>query len=115
MLRQFEPFDEAVIIRELRELPRDERRALFWAMESYQNDSGLAYLVKNYGAGLMMIRDRSHGQGRCLFFKRESVVRPDGTKLERLTSLLVYKKESDEVPEAVLKTARQRMEKTKDG
>ena len=115
MLRKFEPFDEAVIIRELRELPRDERRALFWAMENYQNDSGFAYLVKSYGDGLMMIRDRSHGQGRCLFFKRESVVQPDGTKLERLISLLVYKKESNNVPEAVLKTARQRMEKAING
>jgi hypothetical protein len=49
-----------------------------------------------------MIKGR--GQGRCLFFGKESI---DG--VERLIVLLIYKKESQDVPERILRTARDRM------
>jgi phage-related protein len=54
-----------------------------------------------------MIKGR--GQGRCLFFGFEVV-----DDIERLTVLLIYKKESQEVPERVLKTARERMARYKE-
>lgn len=51
-----------------------------------------------------MVKDDSHGQGRCLFFS----VRREGSE-EVLTALLVYKKESQEAPKWVHDTARKWM------
>ena len=71
-------------------------------MENYQDGRDVNYTVKNYGGDLLMIKGR--GAGRCLFFVREVV-----DDIERLIVLLVYKKESQDVPERVLKTARERL------
>jgi len=53
-----------------------------------------------------MVTDAGRGQGRCLFFRR--IEEPDGS--ETLVALLFYKKETQRVPERVLRTARQRLE-----
>ena len=83
-------------------------------MENYQQDTGVAYKIKSYGDGLKMITDSGHGQGRCLFFRSELITNPhSGEQRERLVALLVYKKESQNVPEAILRSARHRMENTK--
>lgn len=82
-------------------------RDLKWAMECYQSSRDVNYTVKNYGNDLLMIKGR--GQGRCLFFGQEIV-----DDMERLIVLLIYKKESQEVPTRVLKTARERMTRYKE-
>ena len=105
MRRKFEPFDAETIKREFLALPGEDASSLKFAMESYQWDLGTGYVAKNYGLGLFMIKDSSHGQGRCLFF-RIVVGQP-----ERLIALLIYKKESQEAPARVIETARKRMEK----
>ncbi|MGV3616128.1 MAG: hypothetical protein ACO1SV_12405 [Fimbriimonas sp.] len=111
MRRKFEPFDPQIVRREFFSLPEDDATALRVAMKSYQIDLGTGYEVKNYGGGLIMLKDRSRGQGRCLFFRKELVVdAATGEEWERLVVVLVYKKESMEVPARVLDTARARME-----
>ena len=85
-------------------IPDDDRRRLKLAMFNYRIDAGVGYEVKTYGGGLMMVRDSSHGSGRCLFF---SVGVEKGEEI--LTALLVYKKESQEAPARILETARTRM------
>lgn len=88
-------------------MPSECARDLKWAMENYQRMRDANYTVKNYGDDLLVIKGRE--QGRCLFFSPEVV---DGE--ERLIVLLIYKKESQEVPERVLKTARARMVRYKE-
>ena len=69
-------------------------------------------MVKNYGGGLYMIKDRSHGQGRCLYFTRmveAASEGPNAEEIENLVALLFYKKESQEAPGRVLETARARL------
>jgi len=105
--RKFAAFDDAVIRKEFLELPREDARDLKWAMQNYQDRRDVNYTVKSYGNDLLMIKGR--GQGRCLFFGREVV-----DEVERLIVLLLYKKESDEVPERVLRTARERMARYKE-
>ena len=105
MRRKFEPFDAETIKREFLALPSEDASSLKFAMESYQWDLGTGYVVKNYGQGLYMIKDSSHGQGRCLFFRTVA------GQPERLVALLIYKKESQEAPARVIETARKRMEK----
>lgn len=105
MRRKFEPFDAETIKREFLVLPSEDASNLKFAMESYPWDLVTGYVVKNYGQGLFMIKDSSHGQGRCLFF-RTVVEQP-----ERLIALLIYKKESQEALARVIETARKRMER----
>lgn len=105
--RKFEPFDALVINREFMALPTVDAAELKFAMQNYQDDLGVGYTVRNYGDGLLMLKPSSRSQGRCLFFYREVV---DG--VERLVALLIYKKESQEVPVRILKAARERREKT---
>ena len=107
MKRQFAPFDDTVIRKEFLDLPRESAKDLKWAMENYQSGRDANYTVKNYGGDLLMLKGR--GQGRCLFCGREVV-----DDYERLIVLLIYKKESKEVPERVLKTARERMGRYKE-
>ena len=75
------------INRELRTLSHEDFRRLTEAMLAYRLDKGGGYVVKSYGDGLMMVKDSTHGQGRCLFF---SVRIERGEEI--LTALLVYKK-----------------------
>ena len=104
MKRKWRPFDQETLKKEFATIPHPDQRKLFFAMENYRDNTGIVYVVKNYGDGLMMIKDRSKGSGRCLFFTVREV---EG--VEQLVMLIAYKKESDEVPAAVLSTARERM------
>ena len=81
-------------------------------MELYQADKNVGYTVKNYGEDLTMIK--GHGQGRCLWFAKDTE-KINGRVIERLVVLLVYKKESQEAPKRVLRTARERLEKYRGG
>ena len=90
--------------RELLALPEADFLRLTAAMKAYAIEEPSGYVIKNYGEGLMMIKDASHGQGRGLFFS----VRIVGGE-EVLTLLLAYKKESQEAPARVIETARRRM------
>lgn len=90
---------------EFRDLPTRDYHRLTLAMREYARETRSGYVVKSYGEGLMMLKDASQGQGRALFF----TIRRDEGGAERLTLLLVYKKESQEAPKRVLDTARQRM------
>ena len=74
-------------------------------MEQFQRGEVSGYTVRNFGDGLMMIKDNR--QGRCLWFSADRV--EHGVQI--LTALLVYKKETMRVPDRILQTARQRMEK----
>ena len=85
-------------------LPPEDYYRLSQAMLGYRKASGSGYVVKNYGRGLFMIKDDSRGQGRCIFF---SARQEQGDEL--LTALLVYKKESREVPARVIEAARKRL------
>jgi len=105
--RKFAPFDDEVIRKEFLDLPRESARDLKWAMVNHQNGRELNYTLRNYGDDLLMIK--GHGQGRCLFFGKEVA----GDE-EKLIVLLIYKKESQEVPERVLRTARDRMRRYKE-
>ncbi len=104
MARRWRAFDPETINRELAALAREDLRALRFAMFHYGAESGAHCRVENYGKGLMMVTNSGRGQGRCLFF---TVRIEDG--VESLTALLVYKKESQKAPQAILDTARRRM------
>ena len=111
MRRKFEAFNQEVINEEFMALPVKDASALKLAMKRYQNDEAVGYRVKNYGDGLLMIHGSGKDQGRCLFFKKELVAdSTTGELRERLVALLIYKKESMEVPARVMETARRRME-----
>lgn len=107
MARRWRAFDVEAINREFAALPPDDYFRLGEAMLAYRRDEGRGYVVKNYGDGLMMVKDAAQGQGRCLFF---SVRIERGEEI--LTALLVYKKESQETPQRILDTARRRMRET---
>lgn len=107
MPRKFVRFDDAVIRKEFLYLPRESARDLKWAMENYQSGRDVIYTAKSYGGNLMMIK--GSGQGRCLFFGSEVV-----DDIERLIVLLIYKKESQDLPERILRTARERMTRYKE-
>lgn len=49
-----------------------------------------------------MIKATNHTSGRCLFFTI------DTEEPTKLVALLAYKKESDEAPESLIRTARER-------
>lgn len=104
VLRRWRAFDSETINRELSALPKEDFLHLTQAMLAFRKAQGSGYVVKNYGDGLLMLKDDSKGQGRCLFFS----IRKQGDE-EVLTALVVYKKESQEAPARVIKKARQRM------
>jgi len=108
MIRKFKPFEAEAIRKEFLSISGEDAYHLKYAMESYQEDYRIGYTVKNYGDGLMMVKDSGRSQGRCLFFFSEIV---DG--IEILTVVLIYKKETQEAPKHIIETARKRMEESK--
>lgn len=92
------------INREFLSLSDHDAATLKTAMKNYQLDTGVGYTVRNYGEGLWMLKDSGRAQGRCLFFQRQVVA-----DKERLVAVLVYKKESQEIPARILRTAKERM------
>ena len=112
MRRVIEAFDEDTIRSELSSLPIKDRSKLSALLEFYENSqSGDPHPVQidAYGGGILRIRHaKAAYQGRALGYISES--RKD---YQKLILLLVYKKESDRVPSAVMETARRRMEQHK--
>jgi phage-related protein len=107
VVRRWLPFDRHTINRELLALPSEDYYRLTSAMLAYRKQQTSGFVVDNYGEGLMMVKDDSRGQGRCLFFTVREV---DGEEV--LTALLVYKKESEKADKAALRTARRRMKES---
>lgn len=98
---EFVFFDPKTISKEFRDLPPEDLARLSAAMQKYVEGNEIGWTIKDYGDGLKMITDSGRGQGRCLFFED---VEGD------LVIVKVYKKESQLVPQAVLNSARARME-----
>ena len=109
MPRRWTSFDRQVTNAEFAALPREDRKSLTYAMWLYGQEQEGGYVVSSYGKGLMMIKAKNKSQGRCLFF---SVTEDSDGQV--LTVLLVYKKESQEVPARVLETPRDRMRGTRE-
>lgn len=107
-MRQWLSFDRDTLDQEFRALPRKDMIDLFEAMKAYRMEVETGWVVKNYGNGLLMIKPSNKGAGRCLFFAVRSVSR-GGQNVEELIALLAYKKESQDVPKAHIRTARSRM------
>lgn len=101
--RRWRAFDRETIDKEMRALPKEAYHKLSEAMLAYRLDTRIGYVVRNYGDGLMMVKDDSHGAGRCLFFTIH-----EEAGVDVLVALLVYK-ESEEAPKRVIDAARRRM------
>lgn len=107
MKRKFIPFDQETIVEELRSIESEHRAKLFYAIERYSKggDDVDPAMIRSYGDGIFMIRHRQKEyQGRVLFHVTKS--EPD---YQELTILTAYKKETQDVPAKVLKTAKKRM------
>jgi hypothetical protein len=94
-------FDDEVLVAEMRAIPQPDRGLLFFAMQRFARGDAAGFTVKNYGDELFMLKKKGRS-GRCLFFSF------DTSDSARLVLLLAYKKESDEAPESLIKTARER-------
>lgn len=105
--RDFVPFDEETILRELRTLPNGDRAKLEALIEHYETvglGNPAPAQVDDYGDGLYRLRHvKPAYQGRLIFF---AVDRMKG--FERLIILTVYKKESQKMPTGIIETARRR-------
>jgi len=95
-------FDSETTNAEFAGIPQPDLRALFTAMGRYGRSLDGGYVVRNYGGDLYMIKATNHTSGRCLFFTI------DTEEPTKLVALLAYKKESDEAPESLIRTARER-------
>src|SRR5579862_3264535 len=110
--RRWTSFDPEVTNKEAAALPSLDRKRLFRAMKAYVSEEESKCVVKNYGGGLYMIKDRSQGRGRCLYFTRILEQAPQALNpepVENLVALVFYKKESQETPGQILETARARL------
>ncbi|MHB8636524.1 MAG: hypothetical protein ACYC96_08630 [Fimbriimonadaceae bacterium] len=94
-------FDDDILVAEMRTIPQPDRGLLFFAMQRFARGDDAGFTLKKYGDDLLMLKKNGRS-GRSLFFTYDE---SDETKL---VLLLAYKKESDEVPESVLKSARHR-------
>lgn len=107
MRREFIPFDEDTILRELRALPVGDRAKLEALMEHYEAvgfGNPAPAQVDDYGDGLYRLRHiKPAYQGRLIFF---AVDRTKG--FERLVIVAVYKKQSQKTPASVIETAKRR-------
>ena len=103
MARKWTSFHSDTTNAELSVIPQPHRAALYAAMSAYAQDLPIRYVVKPYGDGLMMIKASNGTAGRCLFFHDSE----SGALI--CVAVLFYKKESDEVPQRILSTAKARM------
>ena len=112
MRREFVPFDEQTILGELRALPASDRAKLEALIEHHETvglGNPAPAQVDEYG-GLYRLRHiKAAYQGRLIFF---AVERTKG--FERLVILVVYKKQSQRTPAAVIETARRRKRQWKE-
>jgi phage-related protein len=107
MIREFVPFDEDTIQKELDELPPRDAAKLVSLMEHYEQ-CGLGnpspVQIDDYGDGLYRLRHiKPAYQGRLLFFAQDC-----SAGMERLVMLVVYKKQGHKVPQHILETAKKR-------
>jgi phage-related protein len=107
MRREFIPFDEDAIQKELDELPPKDAAKLAALMNHYEQ-SGFGNpspaQVDDYGDGIYRLRHiKPTYQGRLLFFASGR-----SSDFEELVMLVVYKKQSQKAPLHVLETARKR-------
>lgn len=105
-------FDEDVIRAELESLPSKDRAKLAALMEFYEGvglENPYPAQIDSYEHGILRIRHvKANYQGRALYYVSESL---EG--FQKLTLLVVYKKETGKVPSAVIETARRRMDQHK--
>lgn len=110
MRREFIPFDEEVILTELKALPTSDRAKLEALIEHYETvgrGNPSPAQIDDYGDGIYRLRHvKAAYQGRLIFF---AVDRKQG--YERLIILTVYKKEGQRTPATVIETARRRKAK----
>jgi phage-related protein len=107
MMREFVPFHEDTIRKELDELPPKDAAKLVALMEHYEQ-SGLGNpspaQIDDYGDGLYRLRHiKPAYQGRLLFFAQDC-----SAGFERLVVLAVYKKQGQKAPQHILETAKRR-------
>lgn len=107
MRREFVPFDESIIQKELDELPPRDAAKLAALMSHYEQ-CGLGNpspaQVDDYGGRIYRLRHiKPAYQGRLLFFASD---RSSG--FEELVILAVYKKQGQKAPMHILETAKKR-------
>lgn len=109
MRREFEAFDSEIIRAEFRALPIEDESELAALMDDYRNAPirpEPPIQVQSYVGGIRCLRHRSpHFAGRCLFFVAEA-----SKDYQRLVIVVIYKKETDQVPPAILRKAIDRKE-----
>lgn len=107
MRREFIPFDESIIRKEFLALPDLDRAKMLALIEHYQQcgfGNPSPAQVDDYGGGLYRLRHVKQAyQGRLIFFATDRVA-----GFERLVILVVFKKQSQDLPQKVLETARYR-------
>jgi len=113
MMREFVPFHEDTIRKELDELPPKDAAKLASLMDHYEQ-CGLGNpspaQVDDYGNGLYRLRHiKPAYQGRLLFFASDC-----SAGFERLVMLVVYKKQGQKAPQHILETAKRRKKQWED-
>jgi phage-related protein len=107
MRREFIPFDEDAIQKELDELPPKDAAKLAALMSHYEQigfENPSPAQVDDYGDGIYRLRHiKPAYQGRLLFFASDS-----SSGFEELVILAIYKKQGQKAPLHVLETARKR-------
>jgi len=107
MRREFVPFDELIIKKELDALPSKDAEKLVALMMHFEK-CGLGNpspaQIDDYGDGILRIRHiKPAYQGRAIYFASERTY-----GFEKLVILLVFKKETQKTPASVLETAKRR-------
>jgi len=94
-------FDDEILVGEMRTIPQPDRGLLFFAMQRFAKGDDAGFTLKAYGDDLFVLKKKGRS-GRSLFFTYDEADRTS------LVLLLAYKKESDEAPENLINTARER-------
>jgi phage-related protein len=113
MMREFVPFHEDTIRKELDELPSKDAAKLASIMGHYEQ-CGLGNpspaQIDDYGDGVYRLRHiKPAYQGRLLFFAQDC-----SAGFERLVMLVVYKKQGQKAPQHILETAKRRKKQWED-
>jgi phage-related protein len=112
--REIQAFDGETIRSELNALPKKDRSklsALIEYLEECPRENPHPVQIDAYENGVLRIRHiKAAYQGRALCYIAES---REG--FQKFVLLLVYKKESDRVPPAMLETAKRRMDRHRKG
>jgi phage-related protein len=113
MVREFVPFHEDTIRKELDELPPKDAAKLASLMEHYEHcgwENPSPAQVDDYGDGLYRLRHiKPAYRGRLIFFAEDR-----SAGFERLVILAVYKKQGQKAPQHILDTAKRRKKQWED-